>query len=282
MNASKECFIPGREKRRIPPQYQSSSFTFSLKLAQSRRKYEHLLTQIRERMTQNEQLMAQLEVTKRQPHVYTLTSVRRASPSADLLSPIDSILSDSSTSAPKPDVEEWIAKAPQSFEAFGEFINAGGVGMTKNFSVNEDPENSGGSDDDAYEFALEDEDGETTPIEESLTKTTGTEHDGGYKGTFSASVSGMSIASGLKNKSSNGSENLVILPGGAAPFRLIASLSLVARRRSSDGSAEDDGGVASRDFLKSMFIVIFLVSTFPLTVYSDRSLAGFRKVSHVE
>lgn len=227
------------------------------------RKREHLLTQIREQATQIQQLIAQLEATKRQPQprVRTLSSGRRSSPGADLLSPIDSTLSDSSDSSPKPDVEEWIAKARESFEAFGEFIGAGGVEMTKKFLVDEDPENSGGSDDDNYEFALEDDEGETTPIDELFAERSSSDHDGEQMGISTASVSGVNggPVPVPKKKSSNGSEKLVILPGEAAPFGLIASLSLKARkRRGSDVTADDDDdvGVASGDFFRSMFIIL--------------------------
>lgn len=225
--------------------------------------------------------MAQLESTKSKPQVQTLTSVRRVSPGADLLSPIDSSLSDSFNSAPTADVEEWIAKARESIEAFGEFIGAGGVEMTKNFLVDEDPENSGGSDDDAYEFALEDEDGETTPIEESHVKE---QHGAGQNGVATAGA-----VSGQKRKSPNGAEKLVILPGEAAPFGLIASLALKVgkRRDSGEASPEDDDevGVASGDFFRSMlvFIHVNIYCLLPFnSVYSDRSLPRFCKVSHVE
>lgn len=228
--------------------------------------------------------MAQLEASKRQPrpHSLTLSSVRRTSPNADLLSPLDTTLDGSSGSSPKPDVEEWIAKARESIEAFEELIGAGGVGMTKDFLVEGDLENSG-SDDDTYEFAVEDDDGEAAAFE-VLSESAGA---AGHRGrSTSSNTSGNSGGSGRpKKKSSNGSasQKLATLPGEAAPFGLIASLALKTTRRRSSGSAEDedDVGVANEDFFRSMYPypprVIFI-----LTYYADRSYTGFDKDSYVE
>jgi hypothetical protein len=260
MNAGKECFIPGRKKRRTPP------------------KREHLLTQIREQAMEIQRLMAQLEVSKRQrqPHSKTHTPAHRPSSSADLLSPLDATSGESSDHTPKPDVEEWIAKARESIEAFGEFIGAGGVEMTKDFLVDQDPENSGGSDDDdAYEIAIEDEEGEAAALEELLADSAGTDNDGGYQGRSSSSnISGHSGGSGgPKKKLSNGqaSPKLVIIPGEAAPFGLIASLALKTRRRRSSGSVddEDDVGVANEDFFRSP------------TPESARMLSGPKQTPHI-
>jgi hypothetical protein len=154
---------------------------------------------------------------------------------------------------PKPDVEEWIAKARESIEAFGGFIGAGGAGMTKSYLVNEDPEDSGSSGDDAYEFAVEDEDGETVEIGD---------HDSQQQRRSTSremqSVHGSSVGSGFHKRDSSGSgiQKLVTLPSEASPFGLIANLSLKHRKRRSGPSAEDEDnvGVANEDFFRpSMF-----------------------------
>jgi hypothetical protein len=200
--------------------------------------------------------MAQLELTKDQPRPHSASiPFRRLSPGADLLSPLDPSSPDPPQPVPKPDVEEWIAKARESIEAFGGFIGAGGAGMTKSFLVDEDPEDSGSSED--YEIAVEDEDGETVELD------VGGEEDGGGNDARqkrrstsreTPSVSGSSMGSG---HSGSGTQKLVTLPSEASPFGLIANLSLKQRkRRSSPGIEEgDDVGVANEDFFRPSMLI---------------------------
>lgn len=187
--------------------------------------------------------MAQLESTKSHPRISTV-SIRRSSPGVDLLSPLDPSSPNSATS--KPDVEEWIAKARESIEAFGGFIGAGGAGMTQGFLVAKDPEDSSSSGDDAYEFAVEDEDGDTFEIDELP------DRDGLVHKRRSTSRDKESVGSGTKSLSGTGTQKLVTLPTGGSPFGLIANLSLKhRRRRSSPGiEEEDDIGVANDEYFK--------------------------------
>jgi hypothetical protein len=212
------------------------------------------LAEIHNQAAQIKKLMAQLEMTKSQSRSQSASnSARRSSPGADLLSPLDPSSPGSLKPVPKPDVEEWIAKARESIEAFGGFIGAGGAGMTKSYLVDEDPEDSRSSGDDAYEFAVEYEDGETVEIDD---------HDARQQGRSTSremqSVSGSSVGSGFHTRDSSGSgtQKLVTLPSEASPFGLIANLSLKHRKRRSSPSAEDedDVGVANEDFFRpSMF-----------------------------
>jgi len=150
---------------------------------------------------------------------------------------------------PKPDVEEWIAKARESIEAFGGFIGAGGAGMTKSYLVNEDPEDSGSSEDDAYEFAVEYEDGGTVEIDSH-----GSRQQGRSTSREIQSVSVSSVGSSFhkRDSSNSGTQKLVTLPSEASPFGLIANLSLKHRRRRSSLIAEDKDnvGVANEDFFR--------------------------------
>jgi len=225
--------------------------------------------------------MAQLETTKAQSRPQSSTSIRRSSPGPDLLSPLDPSTPSSLIPVPKPDVEEWIAKARESIEAFGGFIGAGGAGMTKSYLVDEDPEDSGSSGDDAYEFAVEDEDGETVEINDHAAR-----QQRRPASMEMQSVGGSSVRSGHHKRDSSGSgtQKLVTLPSEAFPFGLIANLSLKHRkRRSSPGvDDEDDVGVANEDFFRpSTFIPPFCVC-FTLMFGSDRSHTRSDPISHVE
>lgn len=199
--------------------------------------------------------MAQLESTKRQPKPITanLSAISHSSPAADLHSPLDPTSPDSQSPAATADVEEWISRARQSIEAFGGFIGAGGAGMMKSFLVDEDPEDSGSSGDD-YEFALEDEDGETGEVENYNSQDAGLDMDKRRSSSREKeSVSGNSVGSGVpRKKDSGGTQKLATLPSEAVPFGLIANLSLKHSRRKSSSNVddEDDVGVANEDFFR--------------------------------
>jgi len=239
MNAGKECVIPGRKKRRTPP------------------KREHLIAEIRDQAAQIQKLMAQLELTKSQSQPRSAAaSIRRSSPGADLLSPLNPSSPSSPLPPPKPDVEEWIAKARESIEAFGGFIGAGGAGMTKGFLVQEDPEDSDSGGEVFYEFAAEDEDGEVAEVNEYGAEQGANETRQKSRSASRElrSIGGTSGVSGASKRESSGSgiQKLVTLPSEASPFGLIANLSLRHRkRRSSPGvENENDVGVANEDFFR--------------------------------
>lgn len=221
--------------------------------------------------------MAQLELTKASSQPSSSGSVRRSSPGGDYLSPLDPSSPTSPDPVPKPDVEEWIAKARESIEAFGGFIGAGGTGMTKSFLVDEDEEGSGSSEDDDYEFAVEDEDGEPVEINQFGDEETSRRNGAvGMRRSASRDIQsvGGSSTSGSQNKErrlSGTTEKLVILPSEASPFGLIAKMSLKNRRRRTSPGVEDedDVGVANEDFFRhSMFRFI------PWLIYSLFTAAG--------
>jgi hypothetical protein len=257
MNAGKECVIPGRKKRRTPP-YVHTRLSYCKSEKVLYRKREHLIAEIRDQAAQIQKLMAQLEMTKSRPLPRsTIDPARRSSPGIDLLSPLDPNSLDLPSPAPKPEVEEWIAKARESIEAFGGFIGAGGAGMTKSFLIDEDSESSG---DNAYEFALEDEDGETVEIDKYNATDCGGDNETRQKSRSASrevqSVSGSNDLSGPLNRVSSGSgtgtQKLVTLPSEASPFGLIANLSLKQRKRRSNPAVEDedDIGIANEDFFR--------------------------------
>ena len=262
------------------------------------RKREHLLNQIREQATEIQKLMSQLEATNaRQQRTSTTleTAPPRTHTPEDLHSPV---LSPSSTSTsyfgsdtanqiPNPNinpetnkaVEDWIAKARESLAEFGGFIGIGGAGMPKSYLVEDDPEDSEGSwegvDDiveikkpeGEYEFAIvEDSDGEDVVHEEEWSGRAGT--DLRQRSSMSSlNTSATGTTSGLpKKKNSGGSAKLATVPGGAAPFGLMADLSLKKHRRSGSSASEanEEGtnglGVANVDFFRSsecLALVVF-------------------------
>ncbi|KAF7965459.1 hypothetical protein HWV62_43471 [Athelia sp. TMB] len=221
MNAGKPCWIPGRKKRRTPP------------------KREHLLQQIREQTVHIEKLMAQLEATKKQTQS---TSAHRGSPSADMLSPLDPSSPSSATS--KPDVEEWIAKARESIEAFGGLIGAGGAGATQGFLQDQDPDDSWNESDD-NSSPVEGEDRASVDPDER-----GDDERPGH--VRSPSTGQESVASGSKSSAATWTQKPVMLPHGSSPFGLMANLSLKhGKRQPSPGIAEEeDVGVASDQYFK--------------------------------
>jgi hypothetical protein len=217
----------------------------------SHRKREHLLAEIRDQAAQIQKLMAQLEMTNgsSQPRS-TSGSVRRSSPGTDFLSPLDPSSPSSPKPTVKPDVEEWIAKARESIEAFGGFIGAGGPGMSKAFFVDEDPEDSESSGDGAYEFAVEDADGE--PI--GSPSVAGQSSRSASRKVRSCSDSSNGSLHRQESNGSSGTQKLAILPSEAAPFGLIAGLALKHRRKKNHPPVEDDDevGIANEDFFRSM------------------------------
>ncbi|KAG0702771.1 hypothetical protein DFH29DRAFT_1079268, partial [Suillus ampliporus] len=110
IGAGQECVIPGRTPRRTPP------------------KRVHLLNQIREQAAQIQELMAQLEATNQRAasasggSPYTTTMPLSPSSSVGLHSPTLDPNTPADSAPPKPEVQDWVAKAPASIEAFNGLI----------------------------------------------------------------------------------------------------------------------------------------------------------------
>ncbi|KAG0694802.1 hypothetical protein DFH29DRAFT_1032599, partial [Suillus ampliporus] len=140
--AAQDCVIPGRKPRRTPP------------------KREHLLNQIREQAAQIQELMAQLEVTNRRAASTSVSSPSACtmplspSSSVDLHSPTLDPNTPADSAPPKPEVQDWIAKARASIEAFGGLIALGGT-ATQSMHIDGDPEKSADSDEETYGFDKE-------------------------------------------------------------------------------------------------------------------------------
>jgi hypothetical protein len=158
---------------------------------------------------------------------------------------------------PHKDVEDWIAKARESLADFGGFIGIGGAGMPKSLIVKKDPEassDSGGETDavdgdaegsrnnDEFEFAVVDDDGEEWNPQES-----------GYDRRRRLSGSSVGSNSNLKKKAAAGKS--VTIPDAAVPFGLMADLAYKKLKRGSSSEAEIDEhepetGVANANFFR--------------------------------
>ena len=146
---------------------------------------------------------------------------------------------------PTADVEEWIAKARESIDAFGGFIGAGGASVTQDYLVDEDPEDAGSSGED-YGFE--------TVRENEASGASVSEHDS-HDSVLVQSTNGdhrSSASKGSKKNSCGTTQKLVSLPSEAHPFGLIANLALKnpKRRNSPDVEGEDAVGVANEDFFR--------------------------------
>ncbi|GLB40175.1 putative fungal specific transcription factor [Lyophyllum shimeji] len=255
LNGGHDCIIPGRKKRRTPP------------------KREHLLNQIREQAAQIKDLMAQLESTgarRRRPSSAASDSFASPSAQSPVLSPSTTNTSFLSSEAPSPAeantatnkaVEDWIAKAKQSFEEFDVFIGIGGAGMPKSYLVEEDLEHPESDEDEDYvnlsdinepesdyEFAIENHDGEDVTTDPGTLR---------HKGSSSSlSTNGTGVAGHPRKKHSGESAKPAILPGEAAPFGLFGDLSLktTKNKRASSAEVEEDDkapGIANTNFFRS-------------------------------
>ncbi|KAG1733649.1 uncharacterized protein EDB91DRAFT_1300017 [Suillus paluster] len=224
--AAQECVIPGRKPRRTPP------------------KREHLLNQIREQAAQIQELMAELEATNRRAASVSLSSPSiTAAPlspscSVDLHSPTLDPNTPADSAPPKPEVQDWIAKARASIEAFGGLIALGGT-TTQSMLVDQDP-NKFTDNDTVYGFDFEDD----------------TDDEG--DGYATAEDSGRSHSrerqspNALAKKKELADQKSGMLPPAASPFGLMAHLSIRsnARGKSAEPEPQDAVGVASADFFK--------------------------------
>ncbi|KAG5642433.1 hypothetical protein DXG03_002807 [Asterophora parasitica] len=252
LNGGHECMIPGRKKRRTPP------------------KREHLLNQIREQAAQIKDLMSQLESTGNpQRRSSSITSDSFGSSHSPLLSPATShtsfVSSEAQANAPEADaaankaVEEWIAKAKQSFEDFDVFIGIGGAGMPQSYLVEEDLEenpddydpddeydivsdNEHGSE---YEIAVEHYDGDDVTLDQGTLRHKASSSSIGTNGTG---------ATHQTRKKAAESSKPAILPGEAAPFGLFGKLSLKTPVKRGDSAEVEEAdkapGIANTNFFR--------------------------------
>ncbi|KAG6865902.1 hypothetical protein C0991_010735 [Blastosporella zonata] len=267
LNGGHKCVIPGRKKRRTPP------------------KREHLLSQIREQAAQIKNLMEQLESVgnspQRRPSSAASDSLTSSSAlHSPLLSPttthsshISAELSPMVDDEANKAVEDWIAKAKQSFEEFDVFIGIGGAGMPKSYLVDGDLENVNSDDDDDdyvnisgnesdYEIAVEHHDGDVLPATSN----------GVLRHKRSSSSVGTNGTGLTRRKHSGGSAKPAILPGEAVPFGLFGDLSLKTKpkKRGSSGEIDEDDavpGIANTNFFRST----------PAPEAMDKRLASFHR-----
>ncbi|KAL7279089.1 hypothetical protein ACG7TL_006927 [Trametes sanguinea] len=262
LNGGHECVIPGRKKRRAPP------------------RRDLLLGQIREQAAKIEELMKQLEEANKRAGEKPQSGENAPSPahSADhpsmSASASELTASDIGTPEPatdhitKPDVLDWIAKARESIEAFGGYINMGGPGVTKDMlgedvlgwkdsSESDEVEEEG-----AGEAQAEDEGDVHVEVEDVDAKDGERPVSRGRTRPVSGVAEGKeesSTQSSRRKKSRGiGRDKLAILPNEAAPIGMLANLSLRASRsrrssRSRSVSTVDDNdyGLANDDYFRA-------------------------------
>ncbi|KAI0768144.1 hypothetical protein BD413DRAFT_479831 [Trametes elegans] len=274
LNGNHECIIPGRKKRRAPP------------------RRDLLLGQIREQAAKIEELMGQLEQANKRAADKPQGGDAASSPphSADHPSTMSATTSELTTSdigtpepvsdlLTKPDVLDWIAKARESIEAFGGYINMGGPSVTKDMlgedvlgwkdsSSSDEAEEEGAGDgqdqsqvkeEDEGEIHVEVEDvdgkGVQRPVSRGRTRPThghqASEGGGSHPKDETSTQSS-------RRKKSRGHEKLAILPNEAAPIGMLANLSLRASRsrrssrsRSVSTTDDNDYGVANEDYFRA-------------------------------
>ncbi|KAF8896253.1 hypothetical protein BD779DRAFT_1433309 [Infundibulicybe gibba] len=253
LKGGSDCIIPGRKKRKTPP------------------KREHLIKEIRDQASQIQHLMAQLEALGA-PQNRNATSATGSTPSSPVLSPSSTTTSfldgDSSAVAPAEKVankavEDWIAKAKESLEEFGGFIGIGGAGMPQSYliqsdlegsqsseeedyvEVEKDPETTeiGGANDQEYEFAVENSDGETMSQVEGISGLT-------LRHKSSSSSIGTNATGATGGVHARKRDRPAILPREAAPFGLFGDLALKAKRGQSAEPAEKAPGIAGKDYFQ--------------------------------
>ncbi|KAI0926056.1 hypothetical protein AcV5_008620 [Taiwanofungus camphoratus] len=206
-NGGHDCVIPGRKKRRPPP------------------KREHLLNQIHKQAAEIKALVEQLDEANRR-------ASRRVSAGADKraslpLSPSDlNIHSDIGVAGP--DVQDWVAKARESIEAFGGYIDMGGPSVTVDMLGNDDSDPSPDDDDAEYALSVQDVDADDGEL--------GGEGDAG---AFSPGQESEEDSPSLRGRGPSPAQKLATLPSEAVPFGLMANLALARTRRTSRSRDED-------------------------------------------
>ncbi|PIL35715.1 transcription factor [Ganoderma sinense ZZ0214-1] len=273
LNGGHECVIPGRKKRRAPP------------------RRDLLLGQIREQAGKIEELMKQLEeANERAARKASGEGNKEPSPSVDSASNTDKDTSNMSASASeltasdigtpeqiseqitKPDVLDWIAKARESIEAFGGYINMGGPSVTQDL-VGEDVLGWKDSSDDSYDELSGDEGGEEwedaksdfhVEVEDVDAKKGEPQRGRSRPGELNAEAKEddrSSVTRSSRRKKSRGGltrEKLAILPNEAAPIGMLANLSLrksrsrkSSRSRSVSTVDSNEYGVANDDYFRA-------------------------------
>lgn len=250
------------------------------------RRRDLLLGQIREQATKIEELMKKLEQANKRAGTSKAPGDAPSPESADhhsAMSATTSELTASDIGTPepvpeqitKPDVLDWIAKARESIEAFGGYINMGGPGVTKDL-LGEDVLGwkDSSSSDDAEEGAAEEPKEEEEEEGDIHVEVEDVDAKGGERPAsrgrkrleqLSGEGSGAqardqgSRQGSRRKKSRQGREKLAILPNEAAPIGMLANLSLRASRsrkssrsRSVSTTADDnDFGVANDDYFRA-------------------------------
>ncbi len=250
------------------------------------RRRDLLLGQIREQAAKIEELMKQLEVANKRAGQKQGEAVNAPSPphsasasTTDLSNLSELTHSDIATPEPgpeaitKPDVLDWIAKARESIEAFGGYINMGGPGVTKDLLSGDDPlgwrdsssdssevegETAEGQQDDKSDIhvEVEDVDGKLAP-QRGRTRPEGPPASEASTSRAGDGTSSNATQSSRRRRSRN-KERLAILPVEAAPFGLLANMSLrkprsrkSSRSRSVSTTDDNDFGVANDDYFRA-------------------------------
>lgn len=166
---------------------------------------------------------------------------------ANMFSEVDSVANK--------DIEDWIAKAKQSFQEFDEFIGIRGAGMPKSYLV-EDENLEGSSDEDYinvsgedFEIAVENPDGK-----EVIGNGECTLHHKSSTSSLSTNGTGV-LVKGRKHAIENA--KLATLPVEQAPWGLFGQMSLetTPAQGENNGGAEEDedkpSGIAGKNFFRS-------------------------------
>jgi hypothetical protein len=232
----------------------------------SGRKREHLIKEIRAQAEQINKLIAQLEAVQRsqgQPPNLESAIIRSPSVSTEGDSFDESGVSPSSVTAyaeGSKAIEDWLAKAKESFLQFGDSIS-------KSYVSDDDSDSAGWGDDDyenvgqddlvgyrdeneKYEIAVMHPDETTEPIED---------FQGGrlqkHSSSSSLSTTTASVAGSAGHPRKKGGEKPSNLPTVAAPWGLISRLSIQNRANSVD--PEDTGINNSEYFISRQLSLIF-------------------------
>ncbi|SRR6266404_1014520 len=210
-------------------------------------KREFLLAKIRDQATQIKELMAQLEAM--QAADKNVTQMTASLPtefarSSTLGSPdVSSTTFDSASSASFADSKisqensEWIAKARENLEAFGDFIRLGGSNTARKDLVDQELEDS------------------STDDEHPIVKESSGSEDEDDVDRLSPDRPGTVRERTLSSKGSpSGRAKMVGLPAQASPFGMMATLSVRStkpKRAASVISDVSDLGVANEDFFRT-------------------------------
>ncbi|TFK27196.1 hypothetical protein FA15DRAFT_666700 [Coprinopsis marcescibilis] len=257
LNGGHECVIPGRKVRRVPP------------------KREHLISQIQTQAKEIERLMSQLEaanavkkedVSQEQQRQWTPSSV-----SSPVLDPsgsrplLDSDApEDPSNAAANKAIEDWIAKTRENMQELT-FICLAEGGVPESYIVEEDPDDPYSSSDDEYveasedfegfgngneryEVAVEDPDGAPSTDPERQSRKIRHRSSASSMGTTKSTTGSRKKITSDHGKPAN-------LPVPAAPFGLMAKMSLKPRARSRvpsecDEQEDNSSGIANENFFK--------------------------------